>query len=66
VRQVLEPKVVGDQIGLPPLATLFSLYVGLKLLGPSGLILGPVTVILLMACQRAGVFARLAQYYRRV
>ncbi|NLU49778.1 MAG: sporulation integral membrane protein YtvI [Syntrophomonadaceae bacterium] len=58
VRQVLEPKVVGDSIGLHPLATLISLYIGLKLIGPAGLILGPVVVILYLACQRAGVFRR--------
>ncbi len=66
VRQVLEPKVVGDSIGLHPLATLVSLYVGLKLLGPVGLILGPVVVILYLAFQRSGAFERLGMYFRRV
>ncbi|HOV43642.1 MAG TPA: sporulation integral membrane protein YtvI [Syntrophothermus lipocalidus] len=66
VRQVLEPKLVGDSIGLHPLATLVSLYIGLKLLGPAGLVLGPVTVILYLACQRAGVFQQLANYIRKV
>ena len=66
VRQVLEPKLVGDSIGLHPLATLVSLYIGLKLLGPAGLVLGPVMVILYLACQRAGVFHQLANYIRKV
>ncbi|NLJ72592.1 MAG: sporulation integral membrane protein YtvI [Syntrophomonadaceae bacterium] len=56
VRQFLEPKIIGDNIGLHPLATLFSLYVGLKLGGVVGMILGPVTVVIIMACFRAGVF----------
>ncbi len=42
VRQVIEPKVVGKYIGLPPLASLASMYIGLKLLGFWGLFLFPL------------------------
>ena len=55
VRQILEPKIVGDSIGLHPLATLISLYVGLQLGGVVGMILGPVTVVIVIACYRAGL-----------
>jgi sporulation integral membrane protein YtvI len=58
VRQVLEPKIVGDNIGLHPLATLISLYVGLQLAGTIGLILGPVLLVILIACHRAGLLDR--------
>lgn len=44
-RQLLEPKIVGQNIGLHPLTTLIALYIGLSLLGFWGLILGPATVI---------------------
>ncbi len=56
VRQFLEPKIVGDNIGLHPLATLISLYAGLQLGGIIGMIMGPVTVVIIMACYRAGLF----------
>ena len=56
VRQFLEPKIVGDNIGLHPLATLISLYVGLQLGGVIGMIMGPVLVVIVMACYRVGVF----------
>lgn len=56
VRQFLEPKIVGDNIGLHPLATLFSLYVGLKLGGITGMILGPVLMVVIIASYKAGVF----------
>jgi len=46
VRQVLEPKIVGSQIGVHPLITLASMYIGLKLLGAAGLILGPITFLI--------------------
>jgi sporulation integral membrane protein YtvI len=45
VRQILEPKVVGENIGLHPLTTLVSLYLGYTLFGFWGLILGPAVVI---------------------
>jgi sporulation integral membrane protein YtvI len=45
VRQLLEPKILGDNIGLHPLTTLIALYLGLSLLGIWGLIIGPAVVI---------------------
>ncbi|NPV28244.1 MAG: sporulation integral membrane protein YtvI [Firmicutes bacterium] len=45
VRQLLEPKVVGQSLGLHPLTTLITLYFGFSLLGLWGLILGPALVI---------------------
>lgn len=56
IRQVLEPKIIGQQVGLHPLATLASLYIGMKIIGAAGIILGPVTVILFLACKQAGIF----------
>lgn len=47
VRQLIEPKVLADQIGVYPLLTLGSMYVGMKLLGFGGLLLGPITFLLL-------------------
>lgn len=58
IRQILEPKIVGDNIGLHPLATLISLYVGLQLAGLTGLILGPVLLVLVIASHRAGLLDR--------
>lgn len=47
VRQLIEPKIVGDQIGVHPLVTLMAMYVGLKVFGFIGLILGPIFVLIL-------------------
>lgn len=44
VRNMLEPRIVGKQIGLHPLATLAALFLGLKLLGLVGLIAFPVAL----------------------
>lgn len=47
VRQLLEPHVVGDQIGIHPLLTLLAMYLGMRFLGVFGMILGPVALIVL-------------------
>lgn len=55
VRQVLEPKVVGDRVGLHPLATLFALYVGIQFFGALGVVIGPLLAILLKSMIQSGL-----------
>ena len=45
VRSVLEPRMVGKELGLDPLVTLLSVYAGLKLFGFVGILLAPVAVM---------------------
>ncbi len=47
VRQLIEPKIVGKQIGVHPLLTLAGMYIGLQVFGVLGMILGPITVIII-------------------
>ena len=49
VRQILEPKIIGQQIGLHPLITLISIYIGLKVFGILGFIIGPMSVVIIKA-----------------
>lgn len=62
VRQMLEPRIVGVQIGLHPLATLIVMYVGLKLFGFFGMIFGPVIALILKNLYQAGTFSTLWQF----
>jgi sporulation integral membrane protein YtvI len=55
-RQIMEPKILSSSIGLDPLATLIALFVGFKLIGFLGLIVGPVVLVILSTLKRAGVF----------
>ena len=41
IRQIVEPKIVGESLGIHPLATLFAMFAGLKLFGVAGMILAP-------------------------
>jgi predicted PurR-regulated permease PerM len=44
-RTVLEPRLVGKQLGLDPLVTLVALYMGFRLFGIGGMILSPLIAV---------------------
>lgn len=46
VRQLISPKILGDQFGIHPLSTMIAMYVGLKLIGAVGLLIGPVIFLI--------------------
>ena len=45
IRQITEPKVVAGSLGLHPLATIISMYVGFKIIGIFGMIAGPMVAL---------------------
>ncbi|MDR1765356.1 MAG: sporulation integral membrane protein YtvI [Lachnospiraceae bacterium] len=55
-RQIIQPKIVGDSMGIPPLLTLLLLYVGFKWQGISGMILAVPIGILVLNLYRFGAF----------
>lgn len=54
-RQIIEPKLVGKSIGLPPLATLIAMYVGYRFLGFGGLFILPLFMILVKSLNDIGI-----------
>ncbi|MBQ9196783.1 MAG: sporulation integral membrane protein YtvI [Clostridia bacterium] len=42
VRQIIEPRIVGKQLGLYPLITMISMFAGFQMIGTLGLIIGPL------------------------
>ncbi len=56
VRQVIQPKIVGDSIGVDAIPTLFLLYIGYRLAGMLGMILAVPIGIILMNLYEEGVF----------
>ncbi|WP_239615145.1 sporulation integral membrane protein YtvI [Cohnella mopanensis] len=56
VRRIVEPKILGDAVGIGALSALISLYVGYELVGVIGVFLGPIVVIVFMAMRKAGLF----------
>lgn len=55
IRRTVEPKVMGTHIGLSPLSTLIAMYLGLKLLGILGFIIGPLILIAFNSAKEAGL-----------
>ncbi len=55
IRNIIEPRIIGQQVGLPPIVTLFAMYVGLKTFGVLGMMLTPVAVIILVKLQETGI-----------
>jgi len=47
IRQFIEPKLVSKQLGINPLITIIAMYAGFKSIGFSGLILGPICLMIL-------------------
>ena len=46
VRQLVEPKIVSQNIGVHPFITLLAMYVAFKIFGILGLIIGPVIMVI--------------------
>lgn len=55
VRRVIEPKIYSSNLGISPLASLISMYIGLKLLGIAGIFIGPIFVIIFDTLRKANV-----------
>lgn len=55
LRQYIEPKLVAGQLGLPPIATLVSMYLGLKIFGAAGIFMLPLTITILKVLNDDGV-----------
>ena len=47
IRQFLEPKLIGNKIGIPPFFILLAVYFGVKAYGIWGVILGPISFVIL-------------------
>ncbi|MCM1185632.1 MAG: AI-2E family transporter [Lachnoclostridium sp.] len=47
LRELLEPRLIGKKIGVPPIAVLISLYAGIRLFGIWGIIKGPLGFIII-------------------
>lgn len=47
IRQIIEPKLVANQAGLPAIVTIMAMFIGVRIFGAFGIILLPFTVIIL-------------------
>lgn len=55
IRQVIEPKLVAGQLGLPPFLTLMAMYIGSQIFGVLGIFLLPLSIITIKALNDEGI-----------
>lgn len=66
VRQIIQPKIVGDSMGLNPLVTLLFLYIGFKWRGIAGMILAVPLGLILIKSYEAGAFRPITEGVREI
>ena len=55
-RRFAEPKILGDQTGLSPILSLVGIYVGMKVGGVLGMIMGPLLLLVFVNLAKLGIF----------
>ncbi len=55
-RQLIQPRIVGDSVGLEPIPTLFLLFIGYKSAGVVGMIIAVPIGIIVLTMYEEGVF----------
>ena len=55
IRQILEPRLVAMNVGLPPIVTLAGMYLGLQLFGVVGLFALPITFVMVKVLNEEGI-----------
>ena len=54
IRSFIEPRMLGDRIGIHPFFTLMAMFVGLRLFGVIGFLAGPLGLIIVKAIVEEG------------
>ncbi|MBQ6264103.1 MAG: sporulation integral membrane protein YtvI [Clostridia bacterium] len=55
LRQIIEPKLVGANLGIPPILTLMAMYIGLQTIGVIGMFVLPITIVVVVKLNEDGV-----------
>ncbi len=55
IRQVIEPHLVAMNVGIHPIFTLASMYIGIQLFGVIGIFILPITIVLLKTLNGEGI-----------
>lgn len=59
LRRLLEPKLVSDRMGMNPLVTLVSMYIGYRWWGIIGMLIGPILLMIIISFYKVGLFDRI-------
>lgn len=65
VRQFIEPKIIASTIGIHPLISLTTLFIGIQIFGLLGIFLAPIILIMLSALYHARIFHYIWYFIQR-
>ncbi len=66
VHQLIQPKLIGESVGLNPFATLFFMYIGFQFSGVLGMIIAIPIGMLLIYCYKGGAFDTLLWCFNEI
>ncbi len=66
VHQLIQPKLIGESVGMNPFATLFFMYIGYQCYGVTGMIIAIPLGMLLINFYKAGAFDRVIWCFREI
>ena len=52
IREFLEPKLIGNKVGIWPVGILFAVFAGVKLFGVAGIVKGPLGLVVICETYR--------------
>lgn len=55
IRQVIEPKLVAGQVGISPVVTIISMFIGIRIFGAMGIFILPLIVIIINLLNKEGI-----------
>ena len=64
-RHLIEPKLVSSKIGMNPILTLMAMYVGYRIWGVGGIILGTILLLVIISFYKAGIFDPIISLLKR-
>ena len=62
----MQPKMVGESVGLDPFATLFFMYIGYQFKGVTGMIIAIPAGMILCSLAEAGAFDNIIWCFREI
>ncbi|MGM9937077.1 MAG: sporulation integral membrane protein YtvI [Candidatus Ornithomonoglobus sp.] len=65
LRRILEPKLVSDRMGMNPLVTLVSMYIGYRWWGIIGMLIGPILLMIIVSFYKVGLFDRIIKIFKQ-
>jgi predicted PurR-regulated permease PerM len=62
IRQVIEPKLVAAQLGIPAFLTIVSMFIGSQIFGVIGIFILPITIVMIKLLNEGGLIEHIKKH----